>query len=233
MKLSLLITIFTPFLGLLTPHIHAEGTTSYHAAGVLPYAIDGTGRVKILLGASSVHKNQLSDFGGLRDEIDGYSPQRTAAREGCEELMFIFDGERAFKKIVSLRNTFKKKFDITKARSRSYKRLRNAMFHACPRVTNSGYIMHFIQIPYDETISTTFDKRKGLYQTLVPKCWNETVALVWVDLDDLLSAIHATAEPKLPIIAGFKLYKPFVQSLVAAYKNSVIPYGPFVVTTSH
>lgn len=222
MKNSLLHVILIPYFCFAVGFIEA-GSDTYYAAGIIPYAIDDTGKVKFLIGASSVHGDQASDFGGLKDLIDNDLPEKTAAREACEELMFILDNNITFKRIVSLREKYKKNFDIGKSGSKCYQFLISALKNNCPYIVNNGYIMHFVLIPYDETIVKKFRKRKNIFKDIVPKCWNETVSLAWVDLDDLLHAIKTKTH--IPSIknGNITLYKPFIKSIKIAHKNGIIP----------
>jgi hypothetical protein len=211
MKKTLLAIILTIFSGF-------SGSRAHYAAGILPYAVDGSGKIKILLGSSSVHADQLSDFGGLADASDNGCSQVTAAREGCEELMFIFDKETDFKRILVLRNRFKKKFDITKAASSTYDYLIKVIHTGCPYVINNGYVMYFVQIPYQEDMTQRFLERKELYRGLLPRCWNETVKFLWVDLDTLLEVMNK----KYSKPVDYRLYNPFVKSLKMAHEQNII-----------
>lgn len=193
----------------------------YHAAGVLPYAVGADGTLKFLLGLSSVHHNQASDFGGLQDEIDKNNPQKTAAREGCEELMFIFDKNLMFEKILESYNKYKKLFDLSKIQSVSYNQLLTAIHKAHFSISNN-YIMYFINIPYQKNLPDLFKQRKANYKELLSSCWDETVRLVWVDVDELFDAINNRSHFGSVIIKDFSLYEPFVKSLVAARSQNII-----------
>lgn len=195
-----------------------EKNFSYRAAGVLPYALGADGKVKFLLGVSSVHHNQVTDYGGLRDEIDKHHPKWTAAREGCEELMFLFDDNCAFEKIVALRNKQGKRFDAFKAGSQSYNQLFSSMSNAHFSVSDN-YIMYFITLRFDESIPEVFRQRKSCYEGSLPDCWDETVKLIWVDADELFDVID---NKRILRIQNFNLYEPFVKSLVMARKQGII-----------
>lgn len=222
MKNFLLNAILIPYFCLAIGFIEA-GNDTYYAAGILPYAIDGTGKVKFLIGASSVHGDQASDFGGLKDLIDNNLSKKTAAREACEELMFILDDNITFKRIVSLCKKYKKNFDIGKSGSKCYQFLISALKNNCPYIINNGYIMHFVLIPYDETIVKRFRKRKTIFKEIVPKCWNETVSLAWVNLDHLLYAIKTKTHIQSITTENITLYKPFIKSIKIAHKSGIIP----------
>ncbi len=225
MKILRLSMLWIALIGAFTGPLTAENY-SYHAAGVLLYAHDDAGRTKILLGLSSVHGDEASDFGGLMDDIDRYRPELTAAREGCEELMFLFDSDSAFHELLLLRNKYKKNFDIAKAPSGSYKYLLNALADGCPYSLSEGYIMHFVKIPYQEHLPAVFSRRKSLYKTLykgcLPHCWNETLSLVWADLDEVYTAIRMRASFEPITIKGCTLYEPFVKSLLVAESQKII-----------
>lgn len=195
---------------------------SYHAAGVLPYAVDAHGKVSFLLGLSSVHRDQASDFGGLRDDIDDYYPKKTAAREGCEELMFIFDDNSSFEKILTLRKKYGKNFDISKAQSASYKQLAAAISKNCLYSASNNYLMHFIEIPYQKDLPELFQQRKSSHAGLLPHCWNETLKLVWIRCDELFQAIDNRKPYGPVVIRNISLYEPFVQSLITARAHGII-----------
>jgi hypothetical protein len=197
---------------------------SYVAAGVLPYAFDANGKVQFLVGLSSVHDNQASDFGGLHDKIDSYNAKRTAAREGCEELLFIFDTNPTFEKILTLRRTYKKNFNISTAQSSTYHRLYAAMHQNCCCSVSNDYIMHFIAVPYQENITALFQQRKLYYKGLLPRCWNETVQLIWVSVDQLYEAIDKRKTHGPVAIKDFNLYEPFVKSLMKARSQGIITH---------
>ncbi len=217
-KLTILLTALWTSFGL----SFGAKDFSYYAAGVLPYALDADGQLQFLLGLSSVHADQASDFGGLQDKIDDHYPQRTAAREGCEELMFIFDTDPSFKRILKLRNSYGKYFDMVKVHSVSYNRLYAAMSKSCLSSLSDNYIMHFIAIPYQENIPVMFQQRKLMYKGLLPHCWDETVRLVWVSVDEVFEAIAARSPFGPVVIKNFSLYEPFVKSLIVARSQGII-----------
>ncbi len=221
MKLLRITGLGLAILGLYGQQILKAEDYVYRAAGVLPYAVDASGRTKILLGLSSVHADQASDFGGLRDSIDGFNPLVTAAREGCEELMFIFDGDSSFNRILTKRYSYKKGFDISKAHSATYKRLID-LLPDCPYSYSERYIMHFIQVPYQPELPKRFLQRKAAYAGKLPHCWNETVRMVWADLEAVLVAINVRTPGNPVIIDGVTLYEPFVRSLIVAQENKLI-----------
>jgi hypothetical protein len=209
---ALLGAAFAPLLG--------AKDLSYKAAGVLPYAIGNDGRIKLLLGVSS-HRNQASDFGGLRDDEDMQNPKVTAAREGCEELMFILDAEKAFARILALRNKYGNSFNPSKAKSTTYKTLRHAL-HKAPCAVNGTYRMYFTQIPYQKELPELFKHRKAAYSGSLPHCWHETTKIEWIDLCELLDAIDMRKDHNPIIINGITLYEPFVQSLLIARSQGII-----------
>lgn len=216
-KKSLIIALST--IGCL---FSSQAMAHYHAAGVLPYAYDSKGNIKVLMGLSSVHGDQASDFGGLRDDIDALNPIRTAAREGCEELMFIYDPTSSFKGLLELRNLYGKGFNLFKATSATYTLILSKLTPDCPFSVSSKYCMYFINISYQEDLPKLFLKRKAKYKGLLPKCWNETVKLVWEDLEEVLKAIDTPRSFGPVKINGYSLYEPFVQSLKAARDTGIL-----------
>jgi len=220
MKLSIKKSFFVVsavMLGLVLP----ISAGYYHAAGVLPYAYDQHGAVKILVGVSSVHGNKATDFGGLKDSEDGNNPYWTAAREGCEELMFILDQQSDFEEILKKRNKHGKQFDIFKAQSKTHTYLLTQLHRkkSCFCSSSNNYLMHFIQIDYQENLPALFEQRKKRYTSTVPYCWDETVKLVWLDLKKVLEAVTAKKHKnKLEV----ELYGPFAQSLRAALSTGII-----------
>lgn len=203
----------------------SASTMPYKAAGILPYAINENGEVELLLGLSSIHGNQASDFGGLRDESDCNDSKITAAREACEELLFVFDNDEQFKRLLELRHAFGKNFDIVKARSQSFEILINRLYDAKNIYSTSwdNYVMYFVQIPHYASLSQIFDKRKQAYCNQLPHCWNETSQYSWIKLSDIKKAISQRGKSGAPIkINNVYLYEPFVQSLITAYHNGII-----------
>lgn len=202
---------------------HLTGATNplcdYKAAGVLPYAYNPEGSLKYLIGSSWVHKGEASDFGGLRDDEDLGNPQYTAAREGCEELLFAFDNNQSFEQIFKLRKRFGNSFDIAKAGSRSYEILRKKLKNA-PFSTSNDYIMYFAEIEYDETLPERLKQRRAAYDGTLPRCWAETTQLAWVDHDELFRAINM--HKRDITINGVTLFEPFVQSLIAAHSQGIV-----------
>ena len=100
------------------PHVTPA---SYHSAGILPYAIDQNNEIWLLVGLEPGRNNQAFDFGGKKDPEDNNNSAFTAAREGSEELLFIFDeDEQEFQRILNLGRAKGKNFDISKANSRTF-----------------------------------------------------------------------------------------------------------------
>jgi hypothetical protein len=131
------------FLGTL----HNQVLDAYRGAGVLPYAFDAQGDIQVLVGSSSVHKGTASDFGGLKDDIDAWNPLYTAAREGCEELMFIFDSTSSFEELIKGRNCFGKDFNLLKAQSASYAQILAKLTPNTPHTKSNDYYMYFVGMP--------------------------------------------------------------------------------------
>lgn len=219
--------LFAPLLSLawlgLGPTLMAEAT-KYHAAGILPYAFDQSGRLMVLLGLSSVHRDEASDFGGYKDPVDNDNPYWTATREACEELMFIFDTHDQFLQLLVGRRAQGKNFNPFKAGSKTYHFLLNKLYAptSCYSI-HHGYQMHFINIDYQPFLSELFACRKDTPFNHLPKCWHETSKLVWVSLADILRAISSRVHPADPIVVdGCSLFEPFVQSLITAQENGII-----------
>lgn len=191
---------------------------AYKAAGVLPYAIDKNGVTQVLLGLSSVHNNEASDFGGLKDREDLNQSAVTAAREGCEELMFIWDNDAQFKQLVTLKNKYRHHFDITKAHSVTYENLLQAINKdSTQSVITHDYRMYLIPIEYDKELPQKLHNRRAHYNGTLSSCWQETTQLVWVDLNALVNAITTTNS----ILFNDKkitVYYPFACSFLAAHK---------------
>lgn len=213
-------TVLLAVLGVAFGTLLGATDLSYKAAGVLPYAIGNDGRIKLLLGVGS-HRNKASDFGGLRDDEDMQNPKVTAAREGCEELMFALDTDEAFARILALRNKYGNLFDLSKAGSTTYKILRHAL-HKAPCSINGTYHMYFTQISYQENLLELFKDRKAAYSGSLPHCWNETTKIEWIDLCELLDAIDKRDNHNPIIINGITLYEPFIQSLLIARSQGII-----------
>lgn len=197
---------------------------NYRAAGILPYAFDADGNLQVLLGLSSVHNNKASDFGGYKDPVDSNNPYWTAAREACEELMFIFDTHDQFLQLLVGRRAQGKNFNPFKAGSKTYHFLFNKLHEptSCYSM-HHGYQMHFINIDYQPFLPELFACIKDTPFNHLPKCWHETSRLAWTKLDDILHAIHKRADSAKPIkIADYYLFEPFVQSLITAQATGII-----------
>lgn len=220
-KKALLISVIATYASIL---LSAQASIAYKAAGVLPYAVDSTGGVKILVGVSSVHKNQATDFGGKADLIDNNNPLQTAAREGCEELMFVFDTDAKLKQLADARLVFGKALDISRLNSTSYIFLSQKLIdtvHCFASLCNQ-YMMHFIKFDYQEKLPKLFLKRKFAFTGRVPHSWDETAQLLWIDLDTVFHAIDNRSASGPVQIGNQCLYEPFVQSLLAARANGII-----------
>lgn len=200
-------------------------TMPYKAAGILPYTVDEQGEISLLLGLSSVHGNQASDFGGLKDESDGNDTRFTAAREACEELLFVFDNEPQFKRLLELRNYFGKNFDPAKAKSQSFEILMNKLQNGNTHYHSSwdDYVMYFVSIPFYESFEEEFIQRKIKYDNKLPHCWNETTQFAWIKLADIMQAIAHRGKSRTPLkIGNVSLYEPFVQSMITSNNNGII-----------
>jgi hypothetical protein len=219
MNYRILCTSFLLIASLVNTQVFA-----YKAAGILPFAYDENDRLCFLLGLSSVHGDKASDFGGLRDASDNNKPYLTAAREACEELMFILDADESFKQIRKSRNRFGWKFDIEKTDSNSFKYFLQASSCQCIVNSTSDYCMYLMPIKYSTSLPSQFAKRKRDYGHKVPHCWNETTRLVWVPVENVYKAIdNRTSTKRRVTIQDFELYEPFVHSLLIARSLGVLP----------
>jgi hypothetical protein len=203
---------------------HIETAAAYHAAGVLPYAIDANNKAWLLLGSEDIKSGQVSDFGGGKDYDDKDDSAVTAAREGCEELLFMFDEEtKTFPAL--LKSKLSHCFDFNA--SATYKLLLHDIKHnkTSYNSTFNGYVTHFVKIPYNTHLPTDFHARKKKYSSKLPFCWNEKVSLYWVPLEEILIAIAKSKDLNSVYINtphGYvQLFAPFVESILAAKKNKI------------
>ena len=203
---------------------YTDTAAAYHAAGVLPYAVDTNNKVWLLLGSEAIKSGQACDFGGGKDYDDKDDSAVTAAREGCEELLFIFDEEaKAFPTLLKSKLGYCFDFNA----SSTYKKLLHDIKHnkTSYNSTFNGYVTHFVKISYDVHLPTLFEARKKKYAGKLPFCWNEKVCLYWVPLQEVLGAI--TKSPDIYSVyvltsRGYvQLFAPFVESITTAQKNKL------------
>lgn len=203
------------------------GLNAYKGAGILPYAQGPDGQTYFLLGLSSVHHNHASDFGGLRDAVDGFDPRVTAAREASEELMFLLDSDQQFEQLIQDRELFGSESSV--AHSATY----SSFYHLlcahgpCPSVEYHGYTMYILPIDYRADLPDLLERRKALYGHRVTSCWNETTRLVWVNAQSLISAVSGSVDHALPVVFGsITLYRYFAASLHRADRWHLLPAFP-------
>lgn len=215
--------------------LFAINLNAYHAAGVLPFYAGKDDQVWLVLGKSTVHDNKASDFGGLKDTEDNENAYVTAAREGCEELLFALDDETSFARILQLRKKHgKHAFDLQKANSYTHTKIMEALSSdLCFPVVSHGYAMHFITFTpsfCNASLVTEGNSRllsrKSNYASTLPHCWNETSQFVFVTTSDLFAAIDQqyTYEHAHVYIKKYDcyLYEPFVKSMLEARKQGII-----------
>lgn len=208
---------------------------AYHAAGVLPFYADKDGKIWLMLGKSTVHNNKVSDFGGLKDKEDNEDAYVTAAREGCEELLFALDEESSFARILQLRKKYgKHDFNLQQAQSLTHKKIMTALnSDLCFPVTSHGYNMHFITFKPDTCNTTLFTQgnerlssRKSKFKGTLPHCWNETAKFIFVTIDELFDAIDQQYTCSYDHVYlknhDCYLYEPFIESMLKAREQGII-----------
>ncbi len=165
--------------------------SSYNAAGVVPYAKDANGKIFVLLGYAhaGASNGYWAQFGGRRENQDNNNPLFTAAREGAEELAFIFDTDQDLETLLHRNKKYGSTFKVSKSGSTTYQIFLNTqgMYERTARY----YPLFFPRISYDAALSQKFQQRIALYGTRLPHCWNETKRIAWVPLDDLIAAIDS------------------------------------------
>ena len=151
------------------PHVTPA---SYHSAGILPYAVDDQNNIWLLVGLEPGRNNQAFDFGGKKDPEDNNNSAFTAAREGSEELLFIYDeDEQEFQRILNLGRTKGKNFDISKANSRTFTRILDKINDKTTTfsTTARGYITYLVQVTYrPDEAPQLFAQRRQNYGKQLP-----------------------------------------------------------------
>lgn len=226
-------SIHTFFIGLslLAPLGQAmQKPVSYHSAGIVPYAVDQNNEAYILVGIEPGRYNQAFDFGGAKDPEDKENPAFTAAREGSEELLFIYDeNDQDFKRLLDLHYKHGKTFNLYRARSNTYERIlnkindRNTSFQS----TSGGYVTYFVRISFRPQIPQLFIQRHQQYAGKLPYCWAEKNHLVWLKLKDVMHALGQSKDLRnvfVPANQGRQahLFYPFAQSLKTAEQNGTL-----------
>lgn len=217
------IKIFLSFVLVISCSIQGMGRAPYHSAGFAPYAIDTNNKKWILVGLEPFRGNQAFDFGGKKDDEDHDDSRYTAAREGTEELLFLFDVTDNFNRIVKIYNSHKNDFKLYKAGSSTYDFLRAAMKNS-PTSLSRGYVTYFVKIDYNPTLPQNFINRRK--SQMLPSAWIEKNQLVWLPLDEIIRALNTHNDDSRLYVqsshGAIKLFPHFAQSLRTALKNGTL-----------
>lgn len=192
---------------------------NYHSAGILPYAIDSNKTKWVLAGIEPFRGNQAFDFGGKKDPEDHNNARYTAAREGTEELLFLFDDAPNFNRIVGIHAKYPRNFELHKANSSTYNFLRETMKKS-PSSLARGYITFFVKIDYDPSIPQNFVNRRKSQR--LPGSWIEKNQLMWLPLNQIIDALQKNPDDNTVYVQGTKLFPHFAQSLRTALKNGTL-----------
>lgn len=213
--------------------------TGYKAAGILPFGVDPQGKIHLLVGLenrsfknSSVQAYAM-DFGGKIDAQDNNNPAFSAAREGTEELTFIYDETPAdFKRMLDAYKKFGHNFNVNTSGARTYKRILQKIQQdevtgkpALYNNNNNFYVMYFPRFSYRDA-NQLFQARIAQYGAQIPHEWHEKSRLVWLKLTDVMNAIKAH-QPKTPlVVAGpqgpITIWPYFADSLIQAYQRGIL-----------
>jgi len=204
---------------LLSSHFLAHSmAVPYHSAGILPYAIDNQ-KKWLLVGLEPYRNNQAFDFGGKKDPEDHDNSRYTAAREGTEELLFLYDDANNFDRIVKIYNAHKDNFQLYKADSKTYHFFREAMKHSATSESR-GYITYFVKIDYNPELPKNFINRRKSQR--LPGSWIEKNQLVWLSLDEIVTALKNNSNDNAFSVSGIKIFPHFAQSLRTAWQNGTL-----------
>lgn len=210
--------------------------TSYKAAGILPFAVDSNSNVHLLVGIENrSFKNgpvqaYAMDFGGKIDAQDNNNPAYSAAREGAEELAFIYDETPAdFKRVLDARKKFGKTFNVNASGARSYKRILQKIKQdeisgkpALYNNNNNFYIMYFPRFSFRD-VNQLFQTRINQYGAQIPHDWHEKNRLVWLPVKDVINAIKAKTNWQAPLVVnGITIWPYFADSLIQAYQRGIL-----------
>jgi hypothetical protein len=201
---------------------------NYHSAGVVPYAEDSSHVLYVLIGLEPLRQNLAFDFGGKKDPEDKDHSAFTAAREGAEELLFIFDDNPSFEKILEYKQKHKSGFNLYRTSATTYWSVLKTIKQQPTGSLYQGYQTYFIKINYDPTLPTLFSARKKQYSGKLPHAWNEKGHLYWVKLTDLIAALTQSKnldQVFVPVTQGaikVRLFPPFAASLKSALDNGVL-----------
>lgn len=204
----------------------------YHSGGVLPYAIDKSNQVWVLVGTEPARHNQAFDFGGKKDSVDKDNPLYTAAREGAEELLFLYDEtDQEFMHLIEQAQKYGKNFNPYKANSITYLQLMHNMSDNL-RILSNGYMTYFVKIPYQPNIPDRFEARYKKFahgNIKVPYNWFEKNSLYWVKLTDLIKALTTQNINNIMVQAEnskgkrqISLFPSFANSLNDALRRGIL-----------
>lgn len=218
------ILFFVTSLGAMQPR--------YHSAGVVPYAVDNANQVWILVGTEPARQNQAFDFGGKKDPVDKDNPLYTAAREGAEELLFLYDEtDQEFMNLIELAQKYGKNLNLHRANSITYLQLLHNINDNHKSLSN-GYMTYFVKVPYQANIPSRFEVRYRNFKggsRKVPYNWFEKNHLYWVKLADLINALTTQNVNSMMVMAEnlngkhqIYLFPAFAHSLYDALRRGVL-----------
>jgi hypothetical protein len=208
----------------------------YHSAGVVPYAVDSANQVWVLVGTEPARHHQAFDFGGKKDPVDKDDPLYTAAREGAEELLFLYDEtDQEFIHLVELALRYGKNINLNRANSITYLQFLHNMNNNHKSLSN-GYMTYFVKIPYQADIPTRFETRYKNFKDAVlpgnkrvPYNWFEKSQLYWVKLTDLINALTTQNIHNITLTAEnskgkrqIYLFPAFARSLYDALRRGIL-----------
>lgn len=209
---------------------------SYAAAGILPFAVDSNGNVHLLVGLENRSfkngpvKTYAMDFGGKIDAQDNNNPAYSAAREGAEELAFIYDETPAdFQRVLNVRKKYGQGFNVNASGARTYKRILEKIQKdeitgnpALYNNNNNFYIMYFPRFSFRD-VNQLFQNRIRQYGAQIPHDWHEKNQLVWLPVNDVIKAIQARTNWQTPLVVnGITIWPYFADSLIQAYQRGIL-----------
>lgn len=211
--------------------------TGYKAAGILPFGVAPNGNVHLLAGLekrsfrNGPFQIYAMDFGGKIDPQDNNNPIYSAAREGAEELTFIYDESPAdFQKILDAYKKFGRTFNVNASGARTYQRILQKIQKdevtgqpALYNNNNNFYIMYFPRFSYRDT-NQLFQNRINQYGARIPHEWHEKSQLVWLPVKDVINAIKARGNNwQAPLVVnGITIWPYFADSLIQAYQRGIL-----------
>ncbi len=216
------------FLGLISAqlHLYSMQMVNYHSAGILPYAVMSNNEVVILLGLEPLRNNFAFDFGGKKDPEDKNNPAFTAAREGSEELLFIFDNDQTFQQLLMYKKKYQNNFMMYRTSASTYWTIVHFIENNPIVSMSNGYLTYFIKINYDPHLPAAFLARKKMPG--IPPSWNEKGELYWVKLQDLIAALNQSKNlQQVDVVVNngskkIRLFEPVAISLKTALNNGVL-----------